>query len=109
MKLSPPANSLLTSTNDVSTEAEMPKYKCHKEVHALKIKSIVFPHNSGMELHFRDEGFAAITIKNPEGVRIKQAMRPYLEENDLGYLVIYEDGYRSWSPTKAFEDGYTRL
>jgi hypothetical protein len=25
------------------------------------------------------------------------------------YLVIYEDGYRSISPAKAFEDGYTRI
>ena len=24
---------------------------------------------------------------------------------DYGYLVIYEDGYQSWSPTKAFEKG----
>lgn len=23
-----------------------------------------------------------------------------------GYRVIYEDGYESWSPKKAFEDGY---
>lgn len=24
------------------------------------------------------------------------------------YIVIYDDGYKSWSPAKAFEDGYTR-
>ena len=27
---------------------------------------------------------------------------------DPGYYVVYEDGYESWSPTKAFEDGHTR-
>lgn len=26
-----------------------------------------------------------------------------------GYLVFYADGYRSFSPAKAFEDGYTRI
>ena len=25
---------------------------------------------------------------------------------DEGYQVIYEDGYESWSPKKAFEDAY---
>jgi len=28
---------------------------------------------------------------------------------DMGYLVIYSDGYMSWSPTKAFEEGNTRI
>ena len=30
-------------------------------------------------------------------------------DDDLGYFVVYEDGYLSWSPTKAFEEGYTAL
>lgn len=25
------------------------------------------------------------------------------------YYVRYDDGYESWSPAKAFEEGYTRL
>ena len=25
------------------------------------------------------------------------------------YLVVYDDGYVSWSPAKAFEEGYTRI
>ena len=25
------------------------------------------------------------------------------------YIVIYADGYKSWSPAKAFEEGYTRV
>ena len=29
--------------------------------------------------------------------------------DDLGYLVRYPDGYVSWSPTGAFEDGYDLL
>ena len=29
---------------------------------------------------------------------------------DVGdYVVIYEDGYKSWSPAAAFEAGYSRL
>ena len=26
-----------------------------------------------------------------------------------GYYVVYEDGYRSYSPAKAFEDGYSLI
>jgi len=26
-----------------------------------------------------------------------------------GYAVVYEDGFKSISPKKAFEDGYTRV
>ena len=27
-------------------------------------------------------------------------------ENMMGYLIQYEDGYMSWSPKRAFEEGY---
>lgn len=30
-------------------------------------------------------------------------------EIDEGYYVVYDDGYASWSPSKAFEDGYTLI
>lgn len=26
-----------------------------------------------------------------------------------GYYVVYQDGYASYSPAKAFEEGYTRI
>lgn len=26
-----------------------------------------------------------------------------------GYYVVYEDGYKSYSPAKAFEDGYSLI
>ncbi len=87
---------------------EMPKYKCHKEVHALKIDFIGFQ-DDGVEFTFKDEGFEPLVIKYPEAARFKQAIQTHIETNDNGYLVVYEDGYRSWSPTKAFEEGYTRL
>ena len=28
------------------------------------------------------------------------------KENEDGYIVIYSDAYKSWSPKKVFEDGY---
>lgn len=81
----------------------LPRYKCHKEVNAVKIAAI----------EFREDGSATIapiedkvnTIYTSSGYR----ERFKGSENDLGYYVIYDDGYTSWSPSKAFEEGYTQL
>ncbi len=85
----------------------MPRYKCHKEVHALKIRRVNFM-GEGVDLVFTQTEFAPIEISFPEAARFKKAMQGHLESGDVGYLVV-EDGCRSWSPTKVFEDGYARL
>jgi hypothetical protein len=86
--------------------AEMPRYKCHKEVHALKINAVIEnDKDDSLELHFADEGYAPIRVIH----FIETQKFLDLDDNDLGYLVVYPDGYRSWSPTEAFEEGYTRL
>ncbi|PYX85030.1 MAG: hypothetical protein DMG70_05000 [Acidobacteria bacterium] len=43
--------------------------------------------------------------------RVSDNSRPvrFPQEYLGGYLVQYEDGYLSWSPAKAFEEGYTRI
>lgn len=33
----------------------------------------------------------------------------YKDENEEGYLVVYPDGYKSWSPKKVFEEAYDEL
>jgi hypothetical protein len=81
--------------------AEMPKYTCHKIVHALKIQSIHTESDGEVTLFF-DPPFAAW---KPDGEFI--LINPKLEAG--GYLVVYQDGYRSFSPQKAFEEGYTRI
>lgn len=82
---------------------EMPKYECHKKVWALKIAGISLPQNTAgdAELGFADEGYAPLLME-----------RAWLDKHNPevgGYYVVYDDGYRSFSPAKAFEDGYTRL
>ena len=83
--------------------AEMPRYKCFKEVWALKIKSIEDPNNAtdgSQLLSFEDDGYAPICV---DGDYIgKHNPQPG------GYYVVYKDGYKSYSPAKAFEEGYTR-
>lgn len=93
----------MSNGNETAPAAEMPRYKSHKEVHALKIRWVETPDGSIGEriLHFTDEGFAP-----------KAVSRQYSDKHDPrsgGYYVVYEDGYESWSPGDVFEAGYTRI
>jgi hypothetical protein len=86
-----------SAASDTDT-AGMPKYRCHKEVWALKIVRVeYFPYGGG-RLHF-DPPFAPIDIR-----------RRWINSHSAvegGYFVVYKDGYSSFSPAEAFEDGYT--
>jgi len=81
---------------------EMPKYRSHKVVHALKIKEMGEPLPSGDCMFLpEDKGFDWIFLP-----------AAYMRKHDPevgGYYVVYEDGYTSWSPAEAFEAGYTRI
>lgn len=86
----------------------LPRYRCHKEVSALKIEH-VFQNPRGIELHFVDKRF--VPIQMPLEWYRKHAMsegKP-LQSLEGGYLVVYPDRYMSWSPAAAFEDGYTLI
>lgn len=82
---------------------EMPKYRCHKQVHALQIAAIEINDAGHAVMAFKDAGYGPIVIEENYRERFKGT------EDDLGYYVVYEDGYKSWSPSKAFEEGYTRI
>lgn len=85
----------------MSIEREMPKYKCHKEVWALKIKMFGVNEADGSGLITpEDTGYAAFKVS-----------KEYLEKHKPqpgGYYVVYKDGYKSFSPAEAFEGGYER-
>jgi hypothetical protein len=77
---------------------EMPKYKCHKEVHALKIAEVSTGSGTVL-LRPADESYAVIELP----IAWAEKHRPKIG----GYYVVYEDGYESYSPGEAFERGYT--
>jgi hypothetical protein len=82
------------------TEREMPRYICHKQVWALKIKSIEVVDSDGLaELTPEEKGFATFEVSG-------EYMRKH-EPHSGGYYVVYKDGYKSFSPADAFESGYT--
>jgi len=90
-------------------DTEMPKYKCHKEVWALKIKNIV-PHNADNH-NAETDGSAMIEPADARYAAFKvdyDYMRKH-KPHVGGYYVVYEDGYKSFSPADAFESGYTNM
>ena len=77
----------------------LPQYKCHKVVGALKIDRVNhdFRYHTA-ELWPADNAYGAIHVS----VEFCRKHNP----QDGGYYVRYDDGYESFSPAKAFEDGY---
>ena len=85
--------------------AEMPRYRCHKEVWALKIAQI---HADEVDLA---TGGATITPAETGYAPFKVGAT-YLGKHKPktgGYYVVYKDGYASFSPAAAFEEGYARI
>lgn len=83
---------------------DMPQYRCHKQVHALQIAKatlIGYPELNEIKLEFIDPGYAPITLP------LATAMRYAPVVGD--YLVVYDGDYKSFSPKKAFEEGYTLI
>lgn len=93
-------------------QAEMPKYQCHKQVWALKIRHIDHKPNPdlsgvsgassyGATIHPEDCTYAPFDV-SPEYVSKHHPVAG-------GYYVVYEDGYASFSPADSFESGYTKI
>jgi len=92
-----------------SDQIEMPRYKCHKEVWALKIKSIT-PDGAG-EPNRESDGSAMIEPEE-SGYAAFRVDWEYVRKHNPkvgGYYVVYDGGYKSYSPAEPFESGYTRL
>jgi len=80
----------------------MPKYKSHKTVNALEIKTSQ-ANGFDLEITYSDSGYENVVFKVPPEMKVRY-------EPKVGdFHVFYEDGYSSFSPRKAFLDGYTRM
>ena len=96
---------------DCSNGIEMPKYRSHKEVWALKIKSIVLDSDLAKETDRETDGSATITPEEDGYAPFKVDFAYVRKHNPVvgGYYVVYKDGYKSFSPADAFEEGNTRI
>lgn len=87
----------------MNAAAEMPRYQSHKKVWAFKIAEISEARTA--------DGRAMITPAE-KGYTPFEVSGDYMRKHEPkvgGYYVVYDDGYKSWSPAQAFEEGYTRL
>jgi hypothetical protein len=66
----------------------------HKISWSNNIMTLYF--NSGQVVNYKDV---------PEGIAVGASQAPSVG----GYYVVYDDGYKSYSPSEAFEGGYTKI
>lgn len=84
----------------------MPQYQSHKKVWALKIGDVArlidgALRTAGGRITPADKGYAPFDVD-----------AEYMDKHKPevgGYYVVYEDGYKSFSPAAAFDAGYTRI
>lgn len=81
-------------------QMEMPRYISHKTVHALEIGTIEPRGGVAYRLTFRDPGYGPIDV--PSIMTTRYVPVPG------DFYVVYADGYKSFSPRKAFLEGYKR-
>lgn len=82
-------------------QVEMPQYRCHKVVRAAKITALRQNGNPDMPDLVLGEIGGIVTVLPDWHAKNKPQVG--------GYYVVYEDGYRSYSPAKAFEEGYIKI
>lgn len=87
-----------------NVSGEMPKYRSHKTVWAMKITGIE-PQD--------EKGATGLLCETPEGFKSRiEVPKEYTDKHRPevgGYYVQYQDGYKSFSPAAAFEEGYSRI
>lgn len=76
----------------------IPRWQCHKQVCADQVTGVLdeplrWVLRCGVTIPVSDMLRCRVTADTPFG----------------GYYVVYDDGFESWSPQEAFEDGYTRI
>lgn len=88
---------------------QMPRYRSHKEVWALQIAAILFDAGVARVENRETDGSATITPVDSRYAPFKVDAAYVSKHNPEagGYYVVYADGYKSWSPAEAFEEGYT--
>lgn len=88
-------------------EDKLKRYQCHKVVRAARIVAV----SDAVSIH--GDGIGASRAVDLEG--IGQVLIPVnwagwrYSPVPGGYLVIYEDGFSSYSPAQPFEAGYTLM
>jgi hypothetical protein len=80
----------------------LPLWQCHKRVRAARVTHVEALRSHPPALRLSLEGV---------NTRVEVTAKWWSEKlGELGgYYVVYDDGYTSFSPAKAFEEGYTPI
>jgi len=89
--------------NFVELREKMPRYRCIKCVSAAQIITLV--------VHV--DGVLDLVMAGPDGeiykARLSKEWNEKHQPDKGGYLVMYDDGYNSYSPSDPFEKGYVLM
>lgn len=89
------------------TVPTLPQWQSHKIVEADRITEVIsipMPGDLDRMHRWRLSGGAVVDVSDALYARVTPGVSA-----TAGYYVRYPDGYESWSPAQAFDDGYTRL
>lgn len=86
----------------IAENTELPLWQCHKKVRAAKIGEIGWNEDNSAVLFLVGDKYHSPVDVSHQWVNEKKAEAG-------GYYVEYADGYTSYSPAEAFEDGYTLI
>lgn len=99
--------------NDQATAevaAQLPEYRSHKRVWAAKVVQVIDNSGENCEAAIKDDSFVVWVLDNGGYVHVSNDLKMRGGDNPAcGYFVKYADGFQSWSPARAFEEGYTRV
>lgn len=96
---------------DQAGGAELPRWKCHKEVWAFQITEIELDSDRAAKEGRETDGSALLHHREGYFLPVRVG-HDYLKKHQPetgGYYVQYRDGYKSFSPAAAFEEGYARV
>lgn len=85
----------------------MPSYRCHKVVEAARILDVC-------KMDTIPSWMLTLDLPIPKGwksvyVRVSIEWHDRHKPETGGYYVRYQDGYESYSPPEAFENGYKKI
>lgn len=91
----------------MSDTPNLASWQCHKVVRAGKIRELINGQRAGSDavVAMMVEAIDGSSTEVCPGDAFFARGAPALGD----YLVIYDDDYISWSPAKAFEEGYSYI
>ena len=100
---------MLHKDSKPSIFAALPLYQCHKQVRAFKINLI---EQGKLNEPTQFTGGSYWLLSSPPDGQAVEVPDDYIQKYNPevgGYFVAYDDGYMSYSPSGAFEGGYTQI